>query len=253
MSAEPAFEVEIAADAEPGETLLVGLSNYGLVGLSAVDYLVHHLEFEQIGHVETHGLPDIAPFENGEPRYPMRVYSGPDTDLSVLVGELFVPPWAADAFATAIRTWVNASGVEEVAFLHGVPFPHGPDEHAVFYVATAGYRERRLASEEIQPLKGGVLDGVVGELVTWGLDADAPPVGVYVTPAHPPGPDLDAALLFLDALRNVYEFTLDEEELRRTADELKRHYQELADRLQAMQESEQGLLSRDEPEDRMYM
>lgn len=251
MPAEPTFEVETTGDV--GETLLVGLSNYGLAGLSAVDYLVHHLEFEQVGHVETHGLPDIAPFENGEPRYPMRVYSNHDSGLTVLVSELFVPAWASDAFATAIREWVDASGVEEVAVLHGVPFPHGPDEHDVFYVATERYRERRLADESIQALRGGVLDGVVGELVTWGMGSDAPPVGVYVTPSHPPGPDLDAALLFLDALQGIYEFALDEEDLRQTADELKRYYQELAERLQTMQEAEQGLLSRDEPEDRMYM
>lgn len=253
MSTGPTFEIEITADVEPGETLVMGLSNLGLAGLSAVDYLVRHLEFERIGHVKTHGLPDMAPFENGEPRYPMRVYGTEDANFSVLVSELFLPVWAADPFATALRGWVTESTIEEVAVLHGVPFPHGPDEHEVFYVATPGYRERRLASEDIRPLSGGVLDGVVGELVIWGLADDAPPVGVYVAPTHPPGPDFDVALLFLDALQNVYEFTVDEAELRQMAEDLERHYDELADRLQTMQETEQGLRSRDEPEDRMFM
>lgn len=253
MPAEPAFEIELTEDIEPDETLVIGLSNFGLAGLSAVDYLVRHLEFERTGHVKTHDMPDMAPFENGEPRYPMRVYSNEDTNFAVLISELFLPVWAADPFATALRGWVTESSIEEIAILHGVPFPHGPDEHAVFYVATPRYRDKRLTSQEIQPLRGGVLDGVVGELVIWGLSPDAPPIGVYITPTHPPGPDLDAALLLLDALQDVYEFKVDEAELRQMAEDLKRHYAELADQLQTMQESDEGLMSRDEPEDRMYM
>jgi len=253
MSAEPGFEVETTADADLGETLFVSLSGVGLAGLSALDYLVRQLELEQIGHVSTHGLPDIAPFEDGRPRHPMRLYSGDDIDATVLVSELFVPTWTADSFAEALRTWVAGTDIDEMVVLNGVPFPHGPDEHAVFYVANSAYRDRHLGNAEIRPLKGGVFDGVVGELTVWSLAADAPPVGVFVTPTHPPGPDLDAALLFLDALQGVYDFELDEAELRRTAEDLKRHYQELADRLQAMQESDGGLMGRDAPDDRMYM
>lgn len=253
MAAEPGFEVETTADADLGETLFVSLSGVGLAGVSALDYLVRQLDLEQIGHVSTHGLPDIAPFEDGRPRHPMRLYSDDDIDATVLVSELFVPTWAADPFAEALRTWLTESGIREVAVLHGVPFPHGPDEHDVFYVANSAYRDRRLEDTGIRPLRGGVFDGVVGELTVWSLAADAPPVGVFVTPTHPPGPDLDAALLFLDALQTVYDFELDEAELRRTAEDRKRHYQELADRLQAMQGSEGELMGRDAPDDRMYM
>jgi len=253
MSAEPGFEVETTADADLGETLFVSLSGVGLAGLSALDYLARQFELEQIGHVSTHGLPDIAPFEDGQPRHPMRLYSDDDIDATILVTELFVPTWAADSFAEALRTWLTGSSIREVTLLHGVPFPHAPDEHDVFYVANSAYRDRRLEDTEIRPLKGGVFDGVVGELAVWSLAADAPPVGVFVTPTHPPGPDFDAALLFLDALQDVYDFELDEAELRRTAEDRKRHYQELADQLQAMQETDPSRMGRDAPEDRMYM
>lgn len=253
MAPEPAFEVSVQSDQPAGETLVVGLSHLGMAGVTATDYLIKHVDSEQIGHVSANNFPAITPFENGEPRYPTRLYNLEGTALSVLVGELFVPVWAAQPFTDALMEWVAAGNVEEVAVLHGVPFPHGPEEHAVFHVSTPSYREERIVGTDIQPLAGGFLDGVVGELVTQGLDDRTPPVGVYITPTHPPGPDIDAALLLLDSIQKIYGFTVDEEELRARSEELKQYYQELAQRMESLGEGEQSLASREYPDDRMFM
>ena len=253
MDSNPTFEVRVSSDRPPGETLLVGLSHLGMAGVTAADYLVRHVESEQIGHVAANGFPAITPFQDGEPRHPTRLYTLDGTELSVLLGELFVPVWAAQPFADALSEWSASAGVEEIAVLHGVPFPHGPEEHAVFHVSTPSYRTRRLAGTDIQPLGGGVLDGVIGEITTRGLDDRAPPVGVYVTPTHPPGPDIDASLLLLEAVQRIYGFTVDEEELRARSEELKQYYRELAQRMESLGEGEQSLATREFPEDRMFM
>lgn len=134
-----------------------------------------------------------------------------------------------------------------------MPFSHGPEEHDVFYVATPDYRERRLAELRFRPLKGGFLDGVVGELVTHRLGETAPEAGVFVTPAHPPGPDIDATLLLLDALESIYAFDVDETELRQVGEQMKQYYEQLAERMTAIAEGEEPFGSHDYPEDRMYM
>ena len=253
MAADPTFEVRVPTETDPGKTLLVGLSHLGMAGVTAADYLVRHADSEQIGHVSAHNFPAITPFQNGEPRHPTRLYNLAGTELSVLLGELFVPVWAAHSFTDALIEWVSSVDVEEIAILHGVPFPHGPEEHAAFSVATPDYREQRLVDTDIEPLQGGFLDGVVGELVTQGLDADAPSVGVYITPTHPPGPDIDASLLLLDTIQQIYGFTVDEEELRARSEELKQYYQELTQRMESLAEGEQSLATRDYPEDSMFM
>lgn len=253
MALDPTFEVRVPAGQPSGKTLLVGTSHLGMAGVTAADYLVRHVESEQIGHISSHGYPAITPFQDGEPRHPTRLYNLEGTDLSVLIGELFVPVWAAHSFTTALMEWVSSANVEELAVLHGVPFPHGPEEHAVFHVATPQYREQQLAEADIQPLGGGLLDGVVGEIVIQGLDQGTPSVGVYITPTHPPGPDIDASLLLLDAIQEIYGFTVDEEELRARSEELKQYYQELTQRMESLGEGEQSLASRDYPEDRMFM
>ena len=253
MAPDPSFEVSVESDMPSGKTLLVGLSHLGMAGVTATDYLTKHVDSEQIGHVSAHDFPAITPFQNGEPRHPTRLYNLEGAELSVLIGELFIQVWASHSFANALMEWVSSTDIEEIAVLYGVPFPHGPEEHTVFHVSTPAYREERLDRIDVQPLSGGFLDGVVGEIVTQGLDERAPPVGVYITPTHPPGPDIDASLLLLDTIQEIYEFTVDEEELRERSEELKQYYQELAQRMDPLGEGEQSLAARDYPEDRMFM
>jgi uncharacterized protein len=57
-----------------------------------------------------------------------------------------------------------------------------------------------------------------------------------VTPTRPPGPDLDAALRFLDAPEPMYDLEVDETELRERTEEMNRYYEELGQRLQTPQE-----------------
>ena len=253
MTADRTFGIEVASDLNPQATLVVGVSQIGMSGITAADYLVRHLDTERIGHSAPAELPAIAPFEMGEPRHHTRLYNVIDSELSILVGELFIPVWAARAFTDALVDWCSAEGVEEIALLHGVPFPHGPEEHAVFHVSTPAYREARLSDSDIQPLGGGLLDGVAGEIVTRSLDASSPPVGVYVTPVHPPGPDIEATLRLLDALQRVYDFEVDEAELREISAQMRRYYDELANSMQAIGDADAPMARRDFPEDRMYM
>lgn len=253
MSNEPAFEVRIDDDGEPNETLLVGLADVGLAGLTAVDYLVTHQEFEQIGHVRTRNLPDIAPFSEGTPRHPMRLYNARSAELSVLVSEVFVPVVAADLAVDALLEWAMANGVESLGVVHGAPFPHDETEHTTFHVATEEFREHHLEGADIPPLTGGFFDGVIAEFVVRAMEGEGPPTGILVTPSHPPGPDFGGAITLLEGVEKVFDVEIDEEELQRQSEELRQYYQQLSERLQTIQESEQSIGRRDFPEDRMYM
>lgn len=91
------------------------------------------------------------------------------------------------------------------------------------------------------------------ELLVEGVEAAHPAVGVFVTPSHPPGPDLDAALRLLGGLEARYPIDVDERELRRRSEEVKQYYEALASRLTALQQGENSLEGREFPADRMYM
>jgi len=75
----PTFDVERDAD-DRSSRLVLGLSEFGLAGLTAVDYLVTQLELERTGRVLVDGLPAITPFTERVPRHHTRLYSREDLD-----------------------------------------------------------------------------------------------------------------------------------------------------------------------------
>lgn len=253
MGQESSFELELFSPVESGQKLLVGLSTPGLGGLTAVNQVIETQNGTEIGQISPAELPAITPFEDGRPRHHTRLYDLPDTDFTVLLSELFIPPWAARSFASHLLEWANEAAIEDVCLLHGVPYPHGPEHHKAYYVATDRFRERRLADTDVQAMKGGFLDGVAGELVSRSLREQAPPVGVLVTPAHVPGPDVDGALCFLDALEEMYGLSIDRTELEDLSDTIQKQLAALADHMAALDESEDSQKDREFYADRMYM
>lgn len=243
--ADPSFAVNHDADAS--DTLLCGFSEFGLAGLTAADYLVKQFELEQTGHITVDQLPTITPFENGTPRHHTRLFSRDDLEFTVLVGELFVPAYAAEPFGEAILEWAAGASVEEVVVCSGVPTAHGPDDHRPFFIASRDYQDAHdLEAADVKPMSGGFLDGVNGAITAQGMDSPLRTC-VFTTPAHAQAPDAEAALRLLGAIDRVYGLDLDTGPLESVAGQLSRYYEELAERM-AEQELEERL-----PEDRMYM
>ncbi|WP_277553108.1 proteasome assembly chaperone family protein [Halobaculum limi] len=249
---QPAFHVTTNVD--PSSTVIAGFSQFGLAGLTAVDYLVNQLDLEATGYIRAEGLPTITPFANGEPRYPTRLFSRPDLDVTVLVGELFVPNSLAEPFSRSVLEWTETAGVQEVTVLSGVPFAHGPDEHRAFYVASEDYRHRhadRLDTTDadgaavLPPMGTGFLDGTNGALMTRAMESSLG-VGVFLTPVHARVPDAEASVRLVDAVEHVYGLGVDTDPLEAFAEEVGEYYRTLADRLEEEAEEEQ-------PADRMYM
>lgn len=239
----PKFDISLD---DPSSTLVVGFAEYGLAGLTAVNYLVEQLALERAGHIGVDRLPGITPFENGTPRHHTRLFSKPDLDLTALVGELFVPPVAAEPFGEAVLEYTGKHDVEEVVVLSGVPMAHAPDDHRTFYVASEDYQRARLGDDHgIPPMGGGFLEGVNGELMQRSLDSPLRSC-VLTTPVHAQAPDVEASLRLLEALDTVYDLDLDTGPLEEFAASVAEQYEELAARLEAQ---------RQEPtqNDRMYM
>ncbi|MDZ5812187.1 PAC2 family protein [Halorubrum sp. AD140] len=239
---QPSFSV--THDTAPSDVLVAGFSSFGLAGLTAVDYLIDDLDLEETGHVRTEGLPSITPFTKGRPRHPIRLYSSGDVDVTVLVAEQFVPPALGERLSASILDWTEGADVAEIAALAGVPIPHGPDAHRTFYVATDDYRDSRLADGAVPPMESGFLDGTNASLLERGMGSPLG-VGVFITPVHAQAPDVEAAVRLVDTVDEVYDLGVDSGPLVSFAEEIRKHYQGLAERMEER-----------EPEgtyDRMYM
>lgn len=250
--ADPSFHIHQTLDVDLGRTLVVGVADIGVAGLTAVDYLTTHSGVEQVGHVTTRNFPDITPFTDGTPRYPMRLYSD-STGMSVFISEIFPPVGAADPLADAFLEWIETTSLTEIVFLYGAPFPHAEEEHTVFTVATQSFQDTRLAETTLTPLPGGYFDGVVAEFLARGINDPAPSVGALVTPAHFPGPDFEGAIRLVEGFASLYGVDVDVTELRTQSEELRRYYQGISQRMESFREGDQAGGAGDYPEDRMYM
>jgi uncharacterized protein len=237
--------IDVAYDGDSREVLLAGFAEYGLAGLTAVNYLVEQLELEPQGHVRATGLPSITPFESGTPRHHSRLFTGPDTPLVVLVGELPIPEFVADEFAESLFEWAARDRIGEIVVCSGIPTAHGPDDHKPFYIATESYQRQRLAETDLTPMRGGYLDGLNGSLMARGLTTGRPTC-LVTTPAHAQSPDAEAALRILNAVIDVYELDIDTAPLENFASEVAAYYTELAQRVERTGEEQF-------PDDRMYM
>jgi uncharacterized protein len=204
---DPSFHISDRSD--PSTTVVAGFSAFGLAGLTAADYLVDPL------------------------------------DLTVFVNELFLPTFAADPFADALLDWTDGRDVEEILVLSGVPFAHGPDEHATFFVASDDYRERRLDGVDIEPMSKGFLDGINGAITSRGIESSLH-TAVFITPVHEQVPDVPAAIRLIEAFDRVCDLGVDAGPLGAFAGTVEEYYRNLADRLAA---ADDGAV----PEDRMYM
>lgn len=251
MSDDPAFDIEVSGDVQPGQSLLIGIADIGVAGLTATDYIVSQTQAAEIGYVRTRNLPDITPFSNGTPRHPIRLYSLPESDVLVLMSEVFLPTTATDSFTESLTEWVEQTGIRDITVLFGAPFPHSEEEHVMFHVGTDEYRARLPSDTNIQRLAGGYFDGIVAELMTRTLTNDIPPTGVLITPTHLPGPDLDAALRLLEEVERVHGVRVNESELQDRAAEMNRYYAALAQRVQSLRDGD--VLPDEYPDDRMFM
>ncbi len=223
-------EFTIDHEGTPSKTLVVGLPEMGMAGLTAVQFLNDALDLEVSGHVSSDDLPSITPFEEGVPRHHTRFFTSEDLDVTTLAGELPVPLWASRSFSDAVLDWTEENDVEEVVFLSGVPMPHGPDQHEVFYVATEDYRQRRLEGSDVDPMLAGFLEGVNADVVHRGIDSPLA-VGVLVTPVHPLAQDVEASLRLISGFRSVYDVDVDVAPLEEYAKKLDDYHTQLYERM----------------------
>lgn len=222
----------IEADEPPSETVIAAFTYPGMGGIIACNYIIDELNLAQTGYIQVEGLPALAPFENGRPYHPTRLHSRADLDVTVLTSELPVPLHATEVFGRELLDWILERDIDEVAILLGAGgLRNVGRSDDIHYVASPDYLERRLQTADFTPLGGGFFDGITASLVSRAIDTPLR-AGVLVTSTRTQGIDPDASLRLVDAANELYELDTDTDRLRRFADEVREHYEQLMQRMQ---------------------
>lgn len=177
--------------------LIVGFPGFGLVGTISTEFLIEHLETEQIGRLATDELPAIVAIHQNKVVDPLGIFYSKKYNIVILhaISALKGIEWK---LADAIEKIVKDFGVKEIISLEGVGSGDGSvKDSRVFYYTKGIKRKKVLEKTGIVPLKEGIIMGVTGALL---LKIENKPVSCFFAETATDMPDSKAAAKIITAL-----------------------------------------------------
>lgn len=216
--------------------LLCCFPSAGVVGIIVANTIIDQLGMEEIAHLRSKYIPSAAVFLDGRLRHPFRVYAHKTKNLLVVTTELPVAEEGMYAVSSSLLDWAATMGVKETVVLDGIPVQGLPEERKVLFVA----EEEKIADlekyKEMEMLKKGIITGIAGSVLAETLCRSM--VGfALLTPAIAVVPDPDGAIQLIQALNKLYRLGVDVKELQESAEEIRKHLEDVAHQVDGMRRS----------------
>lgn len=219
-------------------TLIEGLPGAGLVGKIAADHLINEFDMTYYGALHCEGLPRVAVYEStdSELRPPVRLYAEEDLDLLVLQSDVPVSPKQATEFASCVTGWIDTNDVFPL-YLSGLP--EEKDGTPELYGVSTGDGEAKLDEAGIvPPREGGLVSGPTGALLHRAVETGLDSVGL-IAQTDPRFPDPEASRAVLKhGVGPIAGIDVNTDRLVEQADEIQNAREQLAKRLQNMDQDE---------------
>jgi uncharacterized protein len=143
--------------------IIEGFPGFGLVGTIATEFLVKHLDAEQIGFIRMDEVPPVIAVHQGKPVEPLSIFYSKKYNLIVLHALSSVQGYEWE-LAELLRKLSKELKAKEVISLEGVGSPEQKQKGAarVFFTGKNG---KKLKNYGAQPLHEGIIMGVTGALL----------------------------------------------------------------------------------------
>jgi len=205
---------------EPGQIVVVGLPDVGLVGVIATSYLIQKLGLQEVAYVRSDLLPPIAVLHGGLPHPPVRVLGG--DGLLVIFSETAVPAEAVAPLSKAIVDWCREKGAKLVISLSGIPVPNRQDIERPSVLGAASLPDTLniLKEHGIDILESGIMVGPYALILRYCAEQGLPAI-VLTAQCFFAYPDPEAAAAILKKLSSILGIEIDVEELLRKGEEIR--------------------------------
>ncbi|MHA2364961.1 MAG: proteasome assembly chaperone family protein [Candidatus Hodarchaeales archaeon] len=234
VKTDPSQTVCICTAETKATTLIVGFPGHGLVGSISAKYIVKELDLKVTGYIRSPLIPPLAVFLDGVLAYPYRIYSSPEVEIAVLIGESPAPVNAYYYIANAVLDWGVTVGAKEVICLDGFA-DASTREQLVYLVAEPDMKEKVDEIDLPRPQTGyigGLAGAVLNESILRAIDGYALLVS---TPGQLPDPIGAAKLIkVLNELKNI---KINCDSLIEDGEKIKNSMQEFADRTRQLTDS----------------
>jgi uncharacterized protein len=208
----------------------------GVVGIIVANTIIDQFGMEEIAHVRSKYIPSAAVFLDGRLRHPFRIYAHKAKNLLVATTELPILEEGMYAVSSALLDWAATMGVKEVVVLDGIPVQGLPEERKVLFAAEEEKIPDLEKYKEMEMLRKGIITGIAGSVLSETLCRSM--VGfALLTPAIAVVPDPEAAIQLIQALNKLYRLGVDVKGLQQSADEIRKHMEEVAQQVEGMRKS----------------
>jgi uncharacterized protein len=208
--------------------LILGLPDVGLVGTISAAHIVRSLKLKDVVGIESYAfLPPVVVISNGEPKYPMRIYS--DGNIAILVTDVPVNPHGVAPLASAIVEYARRRGVDLIISITGLGSPRRfkGEPPSVYWLASDEETEELVKGiSDIEKLSEGILVGPYAIVLKESARRYVKNLVIMVE-SYPEFPDPEAAAEAVKVFSKITNISIDVSKLLEEAETIKLRLNEL--------------------------
>ncbi len=209
--------------------IIEGFPGFGLVGTIASEFLISHLDCEQIGRFYFEDLPATVAIHEGKIIDPVSIYYNKKYNLVIIhsVSGANGIEWNAADTVLEICKELNA---KELVCLEGVGAAGMAEEDEektqAFYYSNNKESSKKLKSAGVEQLKEGIIMGVTSALL---IKANIPLTCIF-SETHSNLPDSKAAAKIIEVLDKYIGLNIDYKPLLKQAEKFEEKLKSLLDK-----------------------
>lgn len=196
-------------------TIIHGSPGFGLVGSISTDFLINHLEMEEIGNIWLDDLPAMVAIHEGKLVQPLGIFYNEKYNVVVMHVVTVTKGNIEWKIADAVEQLAERLKSKEVLCIEGVKATEEKEETEVYYYTNNSEKQEGL-KEKFKPLNEGVIVGVTSALLLK-LSGEYPLTCMFAE-THTNYPDSKAAAMVIKSLDQYLGFQVDYKPLLETAE-----------------------------------
>ncbi|MFH1054139.1 MAG: PAC2 family protein [Candidatus Woesearchaeota archaeon] len=206
--------MEIQLTKKPKNPIIIeGFPGFGLVGTITTEFLIEHLQTEQIGKIMLDEMPAIVAIHENKVVQPLGVYYSKKYNLVLLhaINSAQGHEWK---LADAISKLAKDLGATEIVSIEGVGSTGSKDSKGRTFYYTNNISKEKILSKIADPLKEGIIMGVTGAVL---LRVEKIPLSCIFAEAKTDLPDSNAAARIIEVLDKYLGLDVDTKPLLKQA------------------------------------
>lgn len=215
--------------------IIEGFPGIGLVGNIASQHLIDELEMEYIGSIESKYFPPIAVLFNGIVNMPVRIYESKPHNFVLVISDIPIHPTISYEVSKVLIDWAQSINVKEIVSIAGIATM--TTENKVFGAATNEEMLNRI-KEDVEVFQVGTISGISGSVMTECYMRNIPAISL-LGETHSPNPDPRAAASVIKVVNNIYDLSIDTDNLLEQAQQIELELQKLAEQVRTTEQVEQ--------------